>query len=319
MLATAPMRPRKITKASLARAASALRAGRLVAFATETVYGLGARADDPRAVAKIYAAKRRPRFNPLIAHVPDLAAAKRIATFDARAELIARAFWPGPLTLVLPLRSSAGVCNAARAGLPSIAIRIPAPKAARDLLRLAGVPIAAPSANPSGRLSPTRAIDVARGLAHIQGDVLDGGPCAVGVESTIVDLTGAQARLLRPGGVAAEDIAALIGDLAAPGGGTIKAPGMLASHYAPRAKLRLNAGGPDEGELYLGFGGLPQGTDGIDLSPRGDLAEAARNLFTALRDLDGRGAARIAVAAIPEKGLGRAINDRLRRAAAPRP
>ncbi len=319
MLATAPMRPRKITKASLARAASALRAGRLVAFATETVYGLGARADDPRAVAKIYAAKRRPRFNPLIAHVPDLAAAKRIAAFDARAELVARAFWPGPLTLVLPLRSSAGVCNAARAGLPSIAIRVPAPKAARDLLRLAGVPIAAPSANPSGRLSPTRAIDVARGLAHIQGDVLDGGPCAVGVESTIVDLTGEQVRLLRPGGVAAEDIAALIGDLAAPGGGTIKSPGMLASHYAPRAKLRLNAGGPDEGELYLGFGGLPQGAEGIDLSPRGDLAEAARNLFVALRDLDGRGAARIAVAAIPEKGLGRAINDRLRRAAAPRP
>ena len=318
MLATGTMRPRKITKASLARAAKALRERRLVAFATETVYGLGARADDPRAVAKIYAAKRRPRFNPLIAHVPDLAAAKRIAAFDARAELVAHAFWPGPLTLVLPLRGAARICNAARAGLPSIAIRIPAPKAARDLLRLAGVPIAAPSANPSGRLSPTRAIDVARGLAHIQGDVLDGGPCAVGVESTIVDLTGEQARLLRPGGAAAEDIAALIGDLAAPGG-TIKAPGMLASHYAPRATLRLNAGGPEANELYLGFGGMPQGADGIDLSPRGDLAEAARNLFTALRDLDGRGAARIAVAAIPEKGLGRAINDRLRRAAAPRP
>jgi len=319
MLATAIMRPRKITKASLTRAASALRAGRLVAFATETVYGLGARADDPRAVAKIYAAKRRPRFNPLIAHVPDLAAAKRIAAFDARAELVARAFWPGPLTLVLPLRGAARICSAARAGLPSIAIRVPQPKAARDLLRLAGVPIAAPSANPSGRLSPTRAIDVARGLAHIQGDVLDGGPCAVGVESTIVDLTGERARLLRPGGVAAEDIAALIGDLAAPGGGAIKAPGMLASHYAPRAQLRLNAGGPEANELYLGFAGMPQGADGIDLSPRGDLAEAARNLFTALRDLDGRGAARIAVAAIPEKGLGRAINDRLRRAAAPRP
>ncbi len=318
MLATALMRPRKITKASLARAAKALRAGRLVAFATETVYGLGARADDPRAVAKIYAAKRRPRFNPLIAHVPDLAAAKRIAVFDARAEMIARAFWPGPLTLVLPLRGFARICNAARAGLPSIAIRVPAPKPARDLLRLAGVPIAAPSANPSGRLSPTRAIDVARGLAHIQGDVLDGGPCAVGVESTIVDLTGAQARLLRPGGIAAEDIAALIGDLAAPTG-TIKAPGMLASHYAPRATLRLNAGGPEANELYLGFGGMPQGAQGIDLSPRGDLAEAARNLFVALRELDGRGSPRIAVAAIPEKGLGRAINDRLRRAAAPRP
>lgn len=318
MLATALMRPRKITKASLARAAKALRAGRLVAFATETVYGLGARADDPRAVAKIYAAKRRPRFNPLIAHVPDLAAAKRIAVFDARAEMIARAFWPGPLTLVLPLRGFARICNAARAGLPSIAIRVPAPKPARDLLRLAGVPIAAPSANPSGRLSPTRAIDVARGLAHIPGDVLDGGPCAVGVESTIVDLTGEQARLLRPGGVAAEDIAALIGDLAVPTG-TIKAPGMLASHYAPRATLRLNAGGPEANELYLGFGGMPQGAQGIDLSPRGDLAEAARNLFVALRDLDARGSPRIAVAAIPEKGLGRAINDRLRRAAAPRP
>jgi L-threonylcarbamoyladenylate synthase len=318
MLATALMRPRKITKASLARAARALRAGRLVAFATETVYGLGARADDPRAVAKIYAAKRRPRFNPLIAHVPDIAAAKRIASFDARAELVARAFWPGPLTLVLPLRGAARICSAARAGLPSIAIRVPAPKPARDLLRLAGVPIAAPSANPSGRLSPTRAIDVARGLAHIQGDVLDGGACAVGVESTIVDLTGEKARLLRPGGIAAEDIAALIGDLAA-ATGTIKAPGMLASHYAPRAALRLNAGGPEDGELYLGFAGMPQGAQGIDLSPRGDLAQAARNLFVALRDLDARGASRIAVAAVPEKGMGRAINDRLRRAAAPRP
>jgi L-threonylcarbamoyladenylate synthase len=319
MLATGAMRPRKITKASLTRAATALREGRLVAFATETVYGLGARADDPRAVAKIYAAKRRPRFNPLIAHVPDLAAAKRIAYFDPRAELVASAFWPGPLTLVLPVRSASGVCNAARAGLPSVAIRVPALKAARDLLRLAGVPIAAPSANPSGRLSPTRAIDVARGLAHVPGDVLDGGPCAIGVESTIVDLTGPHARLLRPGGVSAEAIAALIGDLAAPDGTTIKAPGMLASHYAPRTKLRLNAGGPEAQELYLGFGGMPQGADGRDLSPGGDLAEAARHLFAYLRELDARGASRIAVAAIPEKGLGRAINDRLRRAAAPRP
>jgi L-threonylcarbamoyladenylate synthase len=309
------------TRSNIARAASALRAGRLVAFPTETVYGLGARADDPRAVARIYAAKGRPRFNPLIAHVPDIAAAKRIAKFDARAELLADLFWPGPLTLVLKAQGH-GVCAAARAGLDSVGVRIPSHPAARALLCRVNVPIAAPSANPSGKLSPTTALDVARGLgARGLGArvdlVLDGGPCAVGLESTIVDLTGPQARLLRPGGVPVEDIAAAIGDLAA-SDGTIKAPGMLASHYAPRARLRLDVARPEPGEAYLGFGGLPELARGIDLSPSGDLAEAARNLFASLRALDRAGAACIAVAPIPERGLGRAIRDRLARAASPR-
>ncbi|MFM7345605.1 MAG: L-threonylcarbamoyladenylate synthase [Tagaea sp.] len=310
------MRILAATNSAIARAAVSLRAGRLVAFPTETVYGLGARADDPAAVARIYAAKGRPRFNPLIAHVPDFGAARRIASFDARAELLAASFWPGPLTLVLPARAG-GVCAAARAGLDSVGVRIPSHPVARALLRRAGVPIAAPSANPSGKLSPTTARDVAQGLGARVDFVLDGGPCAVGLESTIVDLTGPHARLLRPGGVPVEAIAAAIGDLEAPDG-TIKAPGMLASHYAPRAALRLNAASPDPGEVYLGFGGMPPGAAGLDLSPSGDLAEAARNLFAHLRALDRRGAAKIAVAPIPERGLGRAIADRLARAAAPR-
>lgn len=301
------------TNSAIARAAASLRAGRLVAFPTETVYGLGARADDPAAVARIYAAKGRPRFNPLIAHVPDLAAAKRIASFDARAELLAASFWPGPLTLVLPARGD-GVCAAARAGLDSVGVRVPSHPVARALLRRADVPIAAPSANPSGKLSPTTARDVAQGLGARVGFVIDGGPCAVGLESTIVDLTGPRVRLLRPGGVPVEAIAAAIGDLEAPGG-TIKAPGMLASHYAPRASLRPNAASPAPDEVYLGFGGMPPGVEGLDLSPSGDLAEAARNLFAHLRALDRLGATKIAVAPIPERGLGRAIADRLARAA----
>jgi L-threonylcarbamoyladenylate synthase len=307
------MRILRPTNSAIARAAASLRAGRLVAFPTETVYGLGARADDPGAVARIYAAKGRPRFNPLIAHVPDVAAARAIASFDARAELLARSFWPGPLTLVLPARGP-GTCPAARAGLASVGVRVPAHPVAQALLRRARVPIAAPSANPSGKLSPTTARDVALGLRGRAGLVLDGGPCAVGLESTIVDLTGPRARLLRPGGVPVEDVAAAIGDLAAPEG-TIKAPGMLASHYAPRATLRLNALAPGADETYLGFGGMPAGARGLDLSPVGDLAEAARNLFSHLRALDRTGAARVAVAPIPARGLGRAIADRLARAA----
>lgn len=310
------MRVLKPTPSSIARAADALRRGGLVAFPTETVYGLGARADIGPAVARIYAAKGRPRFNPLIVHVPDLAAARRIAAFDARAELLGALFWPGPLTLVLPARG-AGTCAAARAGLDSVGVRIPAHPVARALLRRAGVPVAAPSANPSGKLSPTTARDVAQGLGPRVDLVLDGGACAVGLESTIVDLTESKARLLRPGGVPVEDIAAAIGDLAAPEG-TIKAPGMLSSHYAPRAALRLNVASPSAGEAYLGFGGMPVDATGLDLSPRGDLAEAARNLFGFLRALDRAGTARIAVAPIPGRGLGRAINDRLARAAAPR-
>jgi L-threonylcarbamoyladenylate synthase len=307
------MRILRPTNSAIARAAASLRAGRLVAFPTETVYGLGARADDPRAVARIYQAKGRPRFNPLIAHVPDVAAARAIAAFDARAELLARIFWPGPLTLVLPAHGR-GTCPAARARLDSVGVRIPAHPVAQALLRRAGVAIAAPSANPSGKLSPTTARDVAQGLGARAQFVLDGGPCAVGLESTIVDLTGPQARLLRPGGVPVEDIAAAIGDIAA-SDGTIKGPGMLASHYAPRAALRLNAQSPGPDEAYLGFGGMPADALGLDLSPSGDLAEAARNLFSHLRALDRLGAARVAVAPIPARGLGRAINDRLARAA----
>lgn len=310
------MRVLKPTRSSIFRAAQALREGHLVAFPTETVYGLGARADDPRAVAGIYAAKGRPRFNPLIAHVADIAAALRIARLDARAELLAELFWPGPLTLVLPVRGS-GVCAGARARLDSVGVRVPAHPVARELLARVGHPIVAPSANPSGKLSPTTARDVAQGLGGRIGLVLDGGPCDVGLESTIVDLTGPQARLLRPGGVPVEDIAAAIGDLAA-ADGTIKAPGMLASHYAPRAALRLEAPSPATGEAYLGFGGMPATAPGLDLSPTGDLAEAARNLFSHLRALDRAGAVRVAVAPIPARGLGLAIRDRLTRAAAPR-
>lgn len=304
----------------LARAAAVLGAGELVAFPTETVYGLGGDARSDMAVARIFEAKGRPRFNPLIVHVPDLDTARQIAVFDAQAERLAAAFWPGPLTLVLPLRPEAGISALVTAGLKTVAIRLPAHPVAQALLRAFGGPLAAPSANPSGKVSPTRAAHVAEGLAGRIAAVLDGGACAVGVESTILALS--PPILLRPGGVPAEAIEALIGAPLAAGGDAAKpsAPGQLASHYAPGAAVRLGVTRPEAGEVWLGFGPDCAGAD-LNLSPAGDLVEAAATLFHALREADRLAgpAGRIAVAPVPETGLGRAINDRLRRAAAPRP
>jgi len=301
----------------IAEAAALLRAGGLVAMPTETVYGLGGDARSDLAVARIFDAKGRPRFNPLIVHVPDLAAARRFAVFDVRAEAVAAVFWPGPLTLVLPLRTDAGLSPLVTAELESVAIRLPAHPVAQALLRAFGGPLAAPSANPSGRVSPTRAAHVIDGLAGRIDAVLDGGACAVGVESTILGLVGEPA-LLRPGGVATEALEAMLGPLSI-GGNTEKpnAPGQLASHYAPGAAVRLNAESIVPGEVHLGFGAGPAD---LNLSARGDLIEAAANLFHMLREADrlAQPGQTIAVAPIPEHGLGRAINDRLRRAAAPR-
>ncbi len=310
--------------ASIAEAAAVLRAGGLVAFPTETVYGLGADATSGTAVAGIYAAKQRPSFNPLIAHVPSLAAALREGNFSTAALALAKAFWPGPLTLVVPVASTCSVCDLARAGLASVALRAPSHPVARALLEAAGRPVAAPSANRSGRVSPTTAAHV---LADLDGRidlVLDGGPADVGVESTIMSCLGPEPMLLRPGGVPREAIERVLGrpladppeagDPAAP-----LAPGLLASHYAPRAALRMEARAPGQDEAGLDFGGQFAGAASLDLSPSGDLAEAAANLFGHLRALDATGVAGIAVAPIPASGLGEAINDRLARAAAPRP
>lgn len=302
--------------AGIARAADLLRQGALVAFPTETVYGLGADATDDRAVARIYQAKGRPSFNPLIVHLPDLAAAAAVARLDGDARRLAEAFWPGPLTLVLPLRDT-GLSPLLRAGLPTVALRVPDLPLARDLLRQVGRPVAAPSANPSGRISPTRADHVLDGLAGRIEAVLDGGPCPVGVESTIVGLGADGALLLRPGGLPAEALEAALGRPlgAAPQAEMPTAPGQLASHYAPQARVRLDVLAPGPGESMLGFGKVP---GDLSLSDSGDLVEAAANLFHMLRALDARGTASIAVAPIPDHGLGRAIRDRLARAAAPR-
>ena len=308
--------------ASLAEAGAVLRAGGLVAFPTETVYGLGADATCGTAVAKIYAAKARPHFNPLISHVPDLAAAERLGVFGRDARALAVAFWPGPLTLVVPAAPGCPVSDLARAGLDSIALRVPAHPVAQALLRAAGVPVAAPSANRSGRVSPTHVL-------HVMGDLdgridmaLDGGPTQVGVESTIVACLGDIVRILRPGGVAREEIERVLGRTveAAQAEAAISAPGMLASHYAPNARLRLDATSVEKDEAVLDFGGRFADVQAasFDLSPSGDLAEAASNLFAFLRALDATGAHVIAVAPIPHEGLGEAIRDRLQRAAAPR-
>lgn len=311
--------------AAIERAARLLREGGLVAFPTETVYGLGADATSARAVARIYAAKGRPSFNPLIAHVADLKAALAEAALPKAAIGLAEAFWPGPLTLVAPRASSGTVCDLACAGLPSVALRIPAAAVALDLIRAAGRPIAAPSANRSGHVSPVTARHVVEDLGGAVDLVLDGGRAARGLESTILSFVGETPRLLRPGALAREEIEAALGArLAGVGdGAAIVAPGMTASHYAPRARLRLNARELREGEAGLDFAGLLRGRAGagasiLDLSPSGDLVEAAANLFGHLRELDARGAAAVAVAPIPSHGLGEAIEDRLRRAAAPR-
>lgn len=301
--------------AGIERAAGLLAAGRLVAFPTETVYGLGADARDARAVARIFEAKGRPRFNPLIVHVPDLAGAGRIGVLEGDARRLAEAFWPGPLTLVLPRREGAGIADLVSAGLPSIAVRVPAHPLAQSLLAAVGGPVAAPSANPSGQVSPTTAKHVLAGLGGRIAAVLDGGACTVGLESTIVGLAGGQSALLRPGGVPEEALEDVLGQPLAAAGPGIQAPGMLESHYAPAARLRLDAEAPEPGERWLGFG---PGPEGANLSRSGDLVEAAAKLFAMLRDLDTGAEARIAVARVPEAGLGRAINDRLRRAAAPR-
>ena len=302
------------TPEGIARAARLLTDGGLVAFPTETVYGLGAVAADGAAVARIFAAKARPSFNPLIVHVGGAGDLDALTDVPKLARDLAAAFWPGPLTLVLPLRPGAAVSDLVTAGGEALAVRAPAGDVARALIRAAG-PLAAPSANPSGRLSPTTADHVLDGLSGRIDAVLDGGPAAVGVESTILDLRGEPA-LLRAGGLPVEAIeAALGGALARPGDpGRPVAPGQLASHYAPGAAVRLGATEAWAGEVLLGFGAV---AGDVSLSPTGDLTEAAATLFARLRELDGR-AATIAVAPIPETGLGVAINDRLRRAAAPR-
>lgn len=313
---TAPILPADDPEA-IARAVQILHAGGLAAMPTETVYGLAADAANGRAVARLYEVKGRPRFNPLIAHVTDLEMAKRCADFSNAAEACAQAFWPGPLTLVLPRRTGAPVSDLASAGLDTIALRQPDHPAAQALLRAFGAPLVAPSANPSGGVSPTAAVHVAEGLGEKIDLILDGGSCRVGLESTVIAFTGDQPVLLRPGGIARKTIEAVTGTLrlAAPDG-PVASPGMLASHYAPRAKLRLNAQFARPGEAFLGFGDTPRAT--LNLSRKGDLAEAAANLFAHLRTLDRTGAAGIAVSPIPVEGIGEAINDRLQRAAAPR-
>jgi L-threonylcarbamoyladenylate synthase len=301
------------------RAARILREGGLVVFPTETVYGLGALATDGRAVARIFEAKGRPSFNPLIVHLPDRAAAERIALFDDTARALAEAFWPGPLTLVLPLRPGHGLSPLVTAGLDRVGLWVPATTLARELLRAAGGPVAAPSANPSGRISPTRAAHVAAGLGDRVDLILDGGPCPVGLESTI--LRTDPLALLREGGVPAEAIEAALGrplprDTTP---GRVQAPGQLASHYAPGVQVRLDVTSAEPEAVRIGFG--EQDGD-FTLSRRGDLIEAAAALFDILHQADGMarrlGRSRIDIAPIPEQGLGRAILDRLRRAAAPR-
>jgi L-threonylcarbamoyladenylate synthase len=313
-------------EAAVAAAARILAEGGLVAFPTETVYGLGADATNPAAIAHLYQAKGRPAFNPLIAHVGELTAARQIARFDATATALAEAFWPGPLTLVLPKTADCAVAELATAGLETIAIRIPAHPVAREILRLFGGPVVAPSANLSGHVSPTTAAHVQSDLAGRIDLIVDGGAVAVGVESTIVGCFDGP-MLLRPGGLPRAEIERVLGravvqrlDEAESDRGQPVAPGMLASHYAPRAKVRLNAVRLEPGEALLAFGlGAISGIDGasavMNLSERGDLDEAATNLFGYLRALDGKGARTIAVMPIPDEGLGEAINDRLRRAA----
>lgn len=304
---------------AIAAAARRLIAGELVAFPTETVYGLGGDATNDRAVARIFDAKGRPRFNPLIVHVPDADAARAQVTFDARADRLATRFWPGALTLVLPRRPDCTVSLLASAGLDSLAVRAPRHAVAHALLVACGRPIAAPSANASGKVSPTTAEHVARSLGPTVAMILDGGRCPIGIESTVLDLTGAAPVLLRPGGVTAEELTDAIGPLAAPATeGALKSPGLLASHYAPDLPLRLDAQDLRAGEALLAFGtcSITGAAPVENLSPDGDLREAAANLFVMLRALDRPGLTGIAVMPIPERGLGRAINDRLRRAAA---
>ena len=314
----APANPHTISDA-----AALLRGSGLVAFPTETVYGLGADATDGKAVARIFAAKGRPAFNPLIVHVPGIEQAAQLAVAGAEARRLADAFWPGPLTLVLPRQANSRISELVSAGLPTLAIRAPDHPIAQAILRAADRPIAAPSANRSGHVSATRAEHVAADLGPFIDMIIDGGPTAHGIESTVLGFDGAEVVLLRPGAVSVDAIQSVIGK-------TLRritetdvrpaSPGRLESHYAPRARLRMNATSIESEEALLAFG--PNGPASkiatINLSPSGDLIEAASNLFSSLRQLDESGATAIAVMPIPEVGLGEAINDRLRRAAAPR-
>ncbi|NBB51111.1 threonylcarbamoyl-AMP synthase [Rhizobium sp. CRIBSB] len=311
---------------AIAAATDVLLRQRPVAIPTETVYGLAADATHPAAITSIYETKGRPRFNPLICHMADLEMAERYAVFDPISRELAEAFWPGPLTLVLPLKDDAGIHPLATAGLDTVGIRVPVGFTA-DLIRSFGRPLAAPSANSSGRISPTTAQHVEADLGEKIEIIVDGGPCPVGVESTIVKVEEGEIRLLRPGGIDAEAIEAVTGKTVirpkASGTAAIEAPGMLASHYAPNASVRLNATEVSSKEALIAFGagdisGASTATAVFNLSPAGDLAEAASNLFDFLKRADASGAAGIAVAAIPDDGLGEAINDRLMRAAAPR-
>ena len=321
---TTPILP--ANEAAVASAARCLAQGGLIAFPTETVYGLGADAANPAAIARLYQAKGRPAFNPLIAHVGDLAAGQKIARFDAIATALAEAFWPGPLTLVLPKSRDCPVADLATAGLDTVAVRVPAHPVARAILRAFGGPVVAPSANLSGHVSPTTAEHVHSDLMGRIDLIIDGGAVAVGVESTIVGCFDAP-MLLRPGGLPRAEIERVLGralvqppDDADNDSGQPLAPGMLASHYAPRTRVRLNAERIEAGEALLAFGpgevaGIETASAVMNLSPRGDLNEAAANLFGYLRTLDTRGAHAIAVMPVPHHGLGEAINDRLRRAA----
>jgi L-threonylcarbamoyladenylate synthase len=303
---------------NIARAAQLLKAGGLVAFPTETVYGLGAVATDDRAVARIYAAKGRPNFNPLIVHVPDLVAAERLGQLGDWERKLAAAFWPGPLTLVVERVKNCPVSLLCSAGLSTLALRVPSHPLALDMLRAVGVPVAAPSANASGRISPTTAQHVRTSLGGAVDMILDGGACQTGVESTVVRIIENRPTLLRAGGVPREAIEHVLGlKLLAAAGGPVHSPGQLESHYAPRARLRLNAVQPESGETYIGFGTYAHGP--LSLSRRGDTQEAASNLFRLLHEVDAMGVQAIAIAPIPMSGLGEAINDRLLRAAAPRP
>jgi L-threonylcarbamoyladenylate synthase len=306
-------RPSQVFREVIALGAEALRGGGLVLMPTETVYGLAADAANPSAIAALFEAKGRPRFNPLIAHVTGLEAARRFAVLDDRAVKLAQAFWPGPLTIVAPIADEAAICDLARAGLDTVAVRAPDHPAAQALLEAFGGPVCAPSANRSGRPSPTTFQDAFDETGFAVQAAIDGGPCRVGLESTVVAVLDGPVRLLRPGGITRAQLEAVVGSLAEAEDDAKRSPGRLARHYAPEAPIRLNAKAERPGEAWLGFG------DGIDsplsLSPSGDVRQAAQRLFSCLRAADRLKPAAIAVAPIPETGLGEAVNDRLRRAA----
>jgi L-threonylcarbamoyladenylate synthase len=306
-----------LTPANIRRAALALRAGELVAFPTETVYGLGADATSDQATAAIFAAKGRPSFNPLITHLPNLEAARRIVELSPQAERLGAQFWPGALSMVAKRREDCGLSRLVSAGLPTAAVRVPAHDGARDLLRAAGVPIAAPSANPSGAISPTSAAHVAAAFGDQIAIILDGGPCTLGLESTVIDMSTETPALLRAGGVTLEALEAALDmrlEVAQSDDVAPRSPGQMHSHYAPSRPLRMNARSANPGEALLGFG--PAEDCAFNLSPSGDVRAAAANLFHALHLLDKPPWTGIAVMPVPKEGLGRAINDRLRRAAA---